>query len=570
VVVVAGAPTPALAANVAFTPNPIVGQLGATTTVTASATGLLTGVTTPTARFIPNATGTTTCPTTAGNASATSLASGTVTKTNDNEGTVVAPATLGPGAYRICIYNGTLTTAALEGTANALFTVTPAAPTLSPGAGPSAGGNALTLTSTNAYLTSATTIAAVFTTAGTCPATYTTGTGNIAATATKTSTTVATVTAPAGLTLGAAYGVCIYNGSTGTSVLLGRSATTYGTLPALALSPTVGPSGGTNSITATAASAVLSGVSAPAVTFSEATCAGTYTTGTGISVSATVTKISNSKVAILVPAGVALDTGETVEDYNVCVYAGNTGTDALLSAPGTYRIAPTLTVTSILPAGGPAQGGSRVTINGGGFPFPADDDTILSVSIGGSPLEDIEVVSASIIRGTTTAHAPGDATVSVTTEAGTKTLVDAFEFSYGISVEPNTAPSDTSVYLDILGVGFQGLTFGTGNPTTAGDARVFLVNDEYDGAEDGVTTGSYDNPPVAECTGVLKISDNEIICSLNLANSLNADGTTATGTEVDNGTYTVAVVSDSELDATLDASDVSIISSGSTFTVSPY
>ncbi|MCA2215926.1 IPT/TIG domain-containing protein [Jidongwangia harbinensis] len=572
ILVVAGVQTPAFATNTPFTITPSTGPLGGNTVIAVAGTNLLTGVTAPAARFIANATGTTTCPATLGTVSATNIAASAATKNTDNDGTVTTPNTLALGSYRVCLYTSSAAAAVLEGTSTTLYVVAAAAPVLSPSAGPVSGGNSITLTGPSGapYLTTATTVGAAFTTASTCPATYTTTAPNIvASTVTRTSTSVATLTVPSGLALGTNYNICVYNGAVaGTSVLIGKSATAYGTLTGLTLSPTVGPSGGTNTITATAATAVLSGVTSPAVTFTEGSCSATYT-GTGAYIpSTTVTKISNTKVVVLVPTGVVLGGGENTEEYSVCVYAGNTGTDALIAAPGSYTIAPTLTVTGVSPAGGPAQGGSLVTIAGGGFPYPADEDTVISASIGGAPLENIEVLSASAIRGTTTERAPGLASVSVTTAAGTKTLADAFTFSYGISVEPNTAPTNTTPYVDILGVGFDGLTFGTGNPNTGG-ARVFLVNDSYSNLADSGTPANYATPPVTECTGVLKIDDNEIICQLQLVSTLNPAGTVNT-TDVVNGTYTIAVVSNSAVAATLTSSSVSIISSGSTFTVSPY
>jgi hypothetical protein len=119
-----------------------------------------------------------------------------------------------------------------------------------------------------------------------------------------------------------------------------------------------------------------------------------------------------------------------------------------------------------------------------------------------------------------------------------------------------------------MGVGFSGLTFG-GAPNSS-SAHVFLVNDTYSPTADGGTPTDWATPPVTECGGVIPISDNEIICELDLGETLDPDGTVDTATNVGEGTYTVAVVSNGSVGATLNASDVSIISSGSTFTVSPY
>jgi len=158
----------------------------------------------------------------------------------------------------------------------------------------------------------------------------------------------------------------------------------------------------------------------------------------------------------------------------------------------------------------------------------------------------------------------------VTTAAGTKSAASPFVYSYGVTISPKTAPTNTTTYVDILGVGFSSLSFGTGNPTTGTPgSRVFLVKDVYNGAADSVDTAEWDFAPVQECTGIFPISDNEIICQLDLGGTLDTDGT-ALGTDVSNGTYQITVVKNSLPGATIVAGDVSIISSGSTFTVAPY
>ena len=98
---------------------------------------------------------------------------------------------------------------------------------------------------------------------------------------------------------------------------------------------------------------------------------------------------------------------------------------------------------------------------------------------------------------------------------------------------------------------------------------MFLVKDVYNGAADSVDTTEWDFAPVQECTGIFPISDNEIICRLDLGGTLDTDGTPL-GTDVPNGLYQITVVKNSLPGATIAAGDVSITSSGSTFTVAPY
>jgi hypothetical protein len=565
-VVVAGTGTPAFADDKAFAFTPTTAPIGAATELTTSTvTGLMSGISSPGARVVAS---TATCATTYGTTSATNLAVPADDSSAD-VATITVPAELALGTYKVCLYAGTTPTSAIAGHSTSTLTIAAAQPALSQIAGPIGGGNQITLNASG-FLTKATAIGATFGTA-TCPATYTTASPNIVVSSpTRTSADVATLTVPATLAENSSYNVCIYNGITaGTSALIGKSGSTYSVKPAVTLSPQQGPSGGTNNITVSSTSAILSGVTSPGVLFSRLACPATYGTASGILAGGSPQKITNYKVVVQVPTGVALtDSTEATAKYNVCLYT-NTSTGPLVAAPGTYTIAPVLTVTGVSPAAGPAQGGSEVTITGAGFPEAAD--ALVTASIGGSELEHVRVIDENTLTGTTTSHAPGTANVSVTTAAGTKSTTNSpYTYTYGITVSPNTAPNTAAtVYLDVLGAGFSGMTFGSTGHTTG--AHVFLVtNAGYDPA---ATSTNWTNPPVTECTSVLKISDNEIICTLNLTQRSTAAGplTTGGGNNVPNGTYTVAVVSDGTPGASLVAgTDVSIISSGSTFTVAPY
>lgn len=569
--VVGASATPAYATDVAFATSPSTGALGASTTVTATGTGVLTSITTPGARVVASGA---TCSTTFGTTSPTLIAV-TVSKTNDGVASITAPATLAPGAYRFCLYAGTTGTSAIAGHATTDFTIGTATPTLAPAVGPAASGGTITATGANPYLSSTTTIGATLSIAA-CPATYTNSGANIVSTVVKTGNSVATVTTPAGLTAPNLYNVCIYNGTAGASALLGSAS--YTALPALTLSQSSGPTGGTNTVTATSPTKILLGITTPGVTMSRAVCPNTYTT-TGNEVPTPITRISDNKLAFPIPSTVALATNqqgaltELSAAYNVCVYTGTSGTDTLIAAPPTYTINPVLglaTSNTVNPPGGPSQGGSFVTITGSGFPYPATVDTVVSASLGGSPIDQLRVTSATTMTGYTTAHAAGPVTLSVTTASGTKTKASAFTYSYGIQIAPTTAAggsSPASLTLDILGAGFSGLTFNAVGNTS--DAHVFLVNDTYDNTADSSVTTSWATPPVTECTGVIPIGDQEILCTLNLAKRLSAAGALTTST-VPDGTYTVIVVSSGAVGATLNQPDKSIISSGSTFTVAPY
>jgi len=68
---------------------------------------------------------------------------------------------------------------------------------------------------------------------------------------------------------------------------------------------------------------------------------------------------------------------------------------------------PPVIINGVQPISGPSAGGTRVTITGSKFALP------LSVSIGGHPATDIELVSSTAIRATTPAAFPGPSAVTV-------------------------------------------------------------------------------------------------------------------------------------------------------------
>ena len=561
--VVGAAAVPAYAADVAFGISPSSGQIGGGTVITATGTGVLTSITTPGARVVAS---TATCDATYGLTSTTKVAV-TVSKTDDNTAAITAPV-LDRGTYKFCLYAGTAQTSAIAGHASANFAVITAVLTAAPTLGTPASGNTITATGSTPYLTSATTVGATLSTAA-CPANYTPSGANLVATVVKTSNSIATITTPAGMTAPNVYNICVYNGITaGTSTLLGSGP--YNAMPAITLSQSSGPTAGGNTITATSTARILAGITSPGVTMSRTACPATYTTNS-TNFAATPTRISDYKLALAIPVGVALGSGELGVDYNVCVYTGTSGTDTLITAPATYTINPILGLASsntVSPSGGPAQGGSFVTITGSGFPYPATADTEVSASLGGSPIDELRVTSATQMTGYTTAHAAGPVTLSVTTASGTKTKASAFTYSYGIQIAPTTATPSSTVTLDVLGAGFSGLTFNAVGKTS--DAHVFLVNDTYDNTADSTTVTNWATPPVTECTGIVPITDEEILCSLDLSKTMTAAGALTAAAAVPQGTYTVIVVSSGAVGATLGQPDKSIISSGSTFTVAPY
>lgn len=142
-------------------------------------------------------------------------------------------------------------------------------------------------------------------------------------------------------------------------------------------------------------------------------------------------------------------------------------------------------------------------------------------TLGGAQLTNIQPISDKAFTAQVPAHAVEENVALVmTTPAGTKALPGAYSFRNPIKVSPNTAPNTApTVDVSIQGMGFMSINFGS----TGNAGRVFLVNGVYNGADAG--GGVRANGPVAECVNVLAISDEELVCTLQLNRRLNATGT---------------------------------------------
>ncbi len=381
----------------------------------------------------------------------------------------------------------------------------------------------------------------------------------------------------------------------------------------LTLSSATGPSGATANtmtITASSSTAWLTGVTAPITTYSLPTCQQTYntvaqtavapttaTSGNVLQANATDTvKISNTKATMSLPSLILSPSTATTTKYNVCVYASSTTGDPLIGT-SSYSVAPAATLANtntITPSSGPALGGSTITVTGTGFPTTAAQ---ISATLGGVALTNITPISTTSFTAVTPYRASGTVALAVTTPAGTVTKQSAFTYSNGIVISPNTASSTTAtstnpVYVDVLGSNFLAMNFGSytaatdaGAGSATANSQVFLVDGAYTA---GTTTLTYTNGPIARCTGVIVISDSELICQLNLltgklvnTTGASAGATAPTGT-VPDGTYTLTVVSngatatgatnDPTLSPTVTPAGITVsdISSGSTFTVAKY
>lgn len=494
----------------AVTLNTTSGVPGAVTTITATSTNgsyLTTAGTSVGVNFsVASCLATYTTP------SAGTILAATATKTA-TVATITMPAGLVAGTtYNVCVYAGvTNGSSKLLGTSSYNATAPPV--TLSTATGPSGGGNTITATALTGIFADVVEMGANFAT-GACPATYDASPTNLATTAEATST-VATMTVPTGVVVGSSpYRVCLYDGvdDAVSPLIAGTTTTSYAVaLPVITPSATTGKTGGGNTITGQAPVNFLSGIPSPGVAFAVGTCPTVYTVATNLT--ATGQRIALNRFAVTVPSGVV-----SPNVYMICVYNGTVfTTSALLASAPSYTPADETSLISVSPAAGPAQGGSEITVTGAGFP-----ETINSASIGGTPLTEIVRTSPTTFTAETPAHlAAANLTLSITTSAGTFTLKNAFTYTNGISISPNTAPKESSgVDIYIVGAGFTEATFNGG----LSDAHIYLVDGVYDATLD---TGNKANGPLAECVEVLVIGDTELICEMKLDIRLDVTGSPA-------------------------------------------
>ncbi|MCW2506383.1 MAG: Hepatocyte growth factor receptor [Actinomycetia bacterium] len=327
------------------------------------------------------------------------------------------------------------------------------------------------------------------------------------------------------------------------------AAPAFGVAAALTLSSASGPSGGTNTLTATAPTAIFPSTVTPAVEFqyvgllTAATCSATYSAAAAIAVTsatppvqtagvivvpaANVKKLLTTKISVTVPSTLALATGQSSANYNMCVYSGTTtgSSGSPLIANAAYKIAAQAVLTSVSPPTGPALGNTPITVVGQNFPA-----TGMTATLGGVALAPSSIVVASngnSFTAITPPHAAsGPLTLSVTTPGGTTNKVGAFSYTNGIVVIPNTGPNTGTTDVDVSGVGFSAISFTTTGLTTPDDANghVYLVNGTY--SPTGNTTKT--NGEVTECNNVLVVSDVELICTLTLTRTLTSAGAIAT------------------------------------------
>lgn len=94
-----------------------------------------------------------------------------------------------------------------------------------------------------------------------------------------------------------------------------------------------------------------------------------------------------------------------------------------------------ISVTGIVPGGGPLEGGQNVTITGTNFTTSAET----TATIGGVALTNLVVQNSNTITGTTGANSEGVVDVTVTNSIGSDTLTAAYNYASGNSPDPPIA-----------------------------------------------------------------------------------------------------------------------------------
>ncbi|MEU8238588.1 IPT/TIG domain-containing protein [Actinoplanes missouriensis] len=517
--------------------SPSGGAAGSTVTIKTAASSFSAGAT-PGVLMTTNLT----CPTTyvTSISGQTSAVGTNITRVDDNTATFTVPTalTLSSGAaraYNVCLYAGATTTSAQLADPLNSFLLTPGI-ALSAQTGTSGGGNTLTFTApTGSAPFTTDTPGVVFTTTG-CQSTYGSPAGGVATTITRTSTSVITATVPSDVLatgLSTPYTVCFYGGTATGDALIAAAAAPYTiTLAPVTLSSSVGSSAGTapGAITVSSTNAFLVGVSAPGVAFTTATtCPAIYPANVtfvaasgntpavqGVIQASAPRVVSTRSLAVVVPA-LPLSLG-TPTPYQMCVYNGTSTSTSTLIAVATYNSTTVHTLVSVSPRAGSALGGDQIVITGTGFPTTPGS---ITATLGGVPLIDVTPVNATTFTATTPIHAPeAGVPLVVTTFAGTRTLASSFSYLHALKVDPNTAPNTRPIDVAVRGADFLNVTFGT----NAADAHIYLVRGEYN-SRTVVSGGNKVNGPVQECGSVLVISDNDLVCTLNLNRRLAPDGT---------------------------------------------
>ena len=120
------------------------------------------------------------------------------------------------------------------------------------------------------------------------------------------------------------------------------------------------------------------------------------------------------------------------------------GSKVTFFKPDTSAVS-SITVTGILPLGGPIGGGQHVTITGTNFTTSADT----TVTLGGLPLTNVVVQNSGTLTATTPANSTGTKSLTVTNSIGTATLPSAYNYSAGGGTVPPVARAGEDIITPI-------------------------------------------------------------------------------------------------------------------------
>jgi IPT/TIG domain len=274
------------------------------------------------------------------------------------------------------------------------------------------------------------------------------------------------------------------------------------------------------------------------------TCALTQAAQTGGTNATRFNVISATRLGVTTPS-LSLGTATSVA-FKVCVFDATTNHNLLGSASYTIYAAPAITAV-LKPASGPAFGSNTLAVTGTGF------TTKSTVKVDGIPATNVKVTGTTNITATVPAHAASATAVQVvvTTEGGpngtpSTATWDDYTYQSAVSVTPAFGPSGTVV--DVKGVGFSSLDFATPK------AAVYLVSGvAYDPTDN---SSAKTHGEAGTCGSVQVLSDTELVCVI---------------PSIASQAYTITVVNDNTVDAQAGAGySRSVISSGATYTISPF
>ncbi|MFK0278195.1 putative Ig domain-containing protein [Ensifer sp. NPDC090286] len=318
---------------------------------------------------------------------------------------------------RVTTLSGTSTTSAAD---QFTYVPPPTVTSVTPSAGPTAGGTTVIVTGTNFSGATAVTFG------GTAAAGFTVDSAN-----------QITATAPAGT------GTVDVRVTTvgGTSATSASDQFTYIPPPTVtSISPTSGPTAGGTTVILTGTN--FSG--ATAVTFGATPAAG-------------FTVISGTQITATAPANAA-----GTFDIRVTTVGGTSAT----SAADQYTYVAPPTVTSVTPTSGPMAGGTTVILTGTNF------SGATAVTFGGTVASGFTVNSATQITVTSPAHFAGTVDIRVTTAGGTSATSAADQFTYVpsptvTSVSPTNGSTAGGTSVVVTGTNFSGATAVTFGGTAA-------------------------------------------------------------------------------------------------------